>query len=63
MPENLRVPCSLDFEFGTCDVTKFISIFFNVKKVTQHVIVHVFSFRNVLLHVTSIFNALELINI
>ena len=52
------MPCSLNFEFGTCDVIKFISIFFTVKKVTQHVTVHVFSFRNALLHVTSKFNAL-----
>ena len=34
--QNLRVRCSLNFEFGMCDV-KCIFIFFNVNMLTQHV--------------------------
>ena len=58
--QNLSVRCSFYFEFGKYDVIKCIFIFFNVNKVIQHV--NVFSFGNVLLVITSIFNALELIN-
>ena len=35
--QNLRMRCSLNFEFGTDNVIKYIFIFFNVNKVTQHV--------------------------
>ena len=35
--QNLRVRCSLNFEFGTYDVIKCIFVFFNVNKVTRHV--------------------------
>ena len=58
--QNLRVRCSLNFEFGTYDVIKCIFILFNVNKVTQHVNCICLLFWKFLLH-TSIFNALELI--
>ena len=35
--QNSSVQCSLNCEFGTYDVTKYIFIFFNVNKVAQHV--------------------------
>ena len=42
--QNSSVQCSLNCEFGTYDVTKYIFILFNVNKVTQHVNYNVFSF-------------------
>ena len=53
--QKLRMQCSLNFEFGTYNVIECIFIFFNKN-------LHGFSFGNVLLYITSIFNALELIN-
>ena len=37
MHQNLRMRCSLNFEFETYDVIKRIFIFCNINKVTQHV--------------------------
>ena len=36
--QNLHVQCSVNFEFGTYDVIKCIFIFFNLNKVTYHVV-------------------------
>ena len=35
VPQSLRIRCSLNFEFVTRDVIKYIFIFFNITKVTQ----------------------------
>ena len=60
--QNLRVRCSSNFEFGRYDVVKCIFEFFKRKEDNTACQLHVFSFGNVLLHITSISNALELIN-
>ena len=60
--QNVRVRGSLNFDFGRYDVIKCIFEFFKRKEDNTACQLHVFSFGKVLLHITSISNALELIN-